>query len=175
MGRKRTLINPVRAKRLKALIEAEGITQTEFAESLYRSQQSISRIITGKNALTEETAKEIIEKFPRYRLEWLLGYDPYMTQLDLNVATLEKGMEETDILHSGVNVFLHLSGYSISPAYENDGTLEGTVKAITSGYVISRDGQSITLDLLQFNQFANKISDYVDFELQHMIRSSKSD
>ena len=171
MGRKPTIINPVRAKRLKALIDAEGLTQAKFAKEIHRTQQSVSRIINGKDPLTDDTVDGIIQKFPRYRRDWLLGYDPYMTQNELNVATLQKGMTEADLLDKGVKIFLTLSGYDVAPAYESDGTIEGIVKAETSGYVISRDGQSIPLDILKFNQFANKINDYVDFELQHMIKS----
>lgn len=79
MSRKKTEINPIRAERVKTLIEREGIKQTAFAEKIHMTQQNVSRIITGKNALTEETARDIVEAFPDYRISWLLGYDDTMT------------------------------------------------------------------------------------------------
>ena len=82
MSRKKTEINPIRAERVKALIEREGISQSAFAGKIPMTQQNVSRIINLKNALTEETARLIIERFPEYRIEWLMGYDDQMTVYD---------------------------------------------------------------------------------------------
>ena len=78
MSRSRTEINPERAERVKTLIERENITQQEFAERIYQSQQNVSRIINLKSALTEQTADAIIKAFPEYRKQWILGYDNFM-------------------------------------------------------------------------------------------------
>ena len=84
MGRKKTEINPIRAERVKKLIEREKrinpkFSQTELAGRINMTQQNISRIINQKTALTEETARDIVKAFPKYRIEWLLGYDDDMT------------------------------------------------------------------------------------------------
>ena len=86
MSRKKTEINPKRAERVKILIDREKITQTELANRIYQSQQNISRIIQKRQPLTEETARDIISVLPKdreYRIEYLLGYDDFMTKEDL--------------------------------------------------------------------------------------------
>lgn len=87
MSRKKTEINPIRAERVKKLIENEKkirgkFTQTEFAKAISQTQQNVSRILNLQTALTEETAQDIVSKYPEYRIEWLLGYDDFMTKED---------------------------------------------------------------------------------------------
>lgn len=88
MSRQKTEINPIRAERLKILIDREksknkDLTQAKFAKKIFQSQQNVSRIINLKNALTEETAKDIIKAYPEYRIEWLLGFDDIMLKEEL--------------------------------------------------------------------------------------------
>jgi len=84
MSRIKTEINPMRAERVKKLIERENITQKELAKRMYQTPQNVSRIIQMKQPLTEETAQLIINAFPGkgYRIEYLLGFDDYMTDSD---------------------------------------------------------------------------------------------
>ena len=82
MSKKPTEKNPVRAERVKIIMKREKINQTKLAAMIPQTQQNISRILTGKQPLTEANAKRIIELFPGYRLQWLLGYDNVMTQTD---------------------------------------------------------------------------------------------
>ena len=104
MSRPKTEINPIRAERVKTLIERLNLTQQDFADRIYQSQQNVSRIINLKCALTEETARAIIAAADRivderqaaqagitpeeygshctFRLQWLLGFDDMMTVED---------------------------------------------------------------------------------------------
>jgi len=82
MSRPKTDINPIRANRVKTIIDREDMSQSDFAARVPLTQQAISRIVNMKTALTEETAAAIIRAYPRYRLEWLLGYDDYMSESD---------------------------------------------------------------------------------------------
>ena len=82
MSRQKTEINPVRAERVKILIDRENIKQTEFAKRIFQTQQNVSRIVQKKQPLTEETARQIVKAFPEYRIEWLLGDDDHMTATD---------------------------------------------------------------------------------------------
>ena len=77
MARKPVKINPIRGKRLKLLIEEQGITQSELKDRIFISQQTISKIINGKANLTETTARIIADAFPgsEYTFEKLMGYD----------------------------------------------------------------------------------------------------
>lgn len=83
MSRRKTEINPIRAERVKILIDREKLTQAEFANRIFQTQQNVSRIIQKRQPLTEENAQQIVKIFPKYRIEWLLGYDDNMTFEDL--------------------------------------------------------------------------------------------
>jgi len=77
MPRKKGIIKSLRGKRLKMLIEEQGINQTQLAKLIPISQQTVSKIIQGKANLTEETARRVSELFPgsMYTFEKLMGYD----------------------------------------------------------------------------------------------------
>ena len=100
MSRKKTEINPVRAERVKKIIELEGISQQDFAKRIPMTQQNVSRIVNQKVALTEETAKDIVEAFPKYRVEWLLGYEDNMTLDDklTDVASMIDDAKAVEIM-----------------------------------------------------------------------------
>lgn len=72
----------IRVDRIKKIMEEEGIKhQIEFADSIGMEPQNLNRIIkSGKVA--ERTCRKIVDRFPRYRIEWLLGYDDDMTAVD---------------------------------------------------------------------------------------------
>ena len=74
MSRSKTEPQIIRADRLKEIIKNERLTQSSLANKIGVTQQSISRIMQGKQALTEGMAKRIVSVFPAYDVEWLLGY-----------------------------------------------------------------------------------------------------
>lgn len=172
MPRKKKEINPKQSERLQIILKEQNINQKELAKRIFLSEKTISAIVTGKASITPDTATSLVDLFPEagYRYQWIMGIDDHKTNRDMFISVIQDSQIEADLLYSGLIAFLRLSGYEVSYAYENDGTIEGIVKNQTAGYVIKREDQSITLDILQFNKFANKISDYVDFELQHMIK-----
>ena len=171
MPRKKKEINPKQGERLQSILKEQKISQKYLSKKIHLSEKTISAMINGRSSLTHATAVSLLDLFPEagYRYEWIMGYDDFKTNRDMFVSVINDSQIESDLLYSGTLAFLRLSGYNVSPAYESDGTIEGTVKAMTSGYVISRDGQSITMDILQFNRFSNKIKDFVNFELEHKI------
>lgn len=171
MSRKKTEIDPVRAERVKILIDREGITQTEFAERIFQTQQNVSRIINLKTALTEETARDIVSAFPGYRIEWLLGYDDSMTVIEQFMNTVQTANEEATLLHHGFMSFAQLSGFKIdvAPIVGNE-TLEETFQNIKNHCTISRDGKSVTFSLSELNSFENELCDYIEFRLLHMMK-----
>lgn len=114
MSRKKTKINPIRAERVKTLINCLNVTQAEFGRRVPMTQQNISRIIQQKQGLSEETAHDIIKAansiinerqaaqngitpdeygtHSTYRVQWLLGYDDFMTVEDLNRQYVERAV-----------------------------------------------------------------------------------
>ena len=125
MSRKKTEINPIRAERVKKLIEREKISQVDFASRIFQTQQNVSRILNLKTALTEETARDIVTAFPEYRIEWLLGYDDSMTDYEWadNVQNMKDlvadsmwGIIEKSLNKEGKSLkFVHRSGQHTQP------------------------------------------------------------
>ena len=104
MSRKRTEINSIRAERFKIIISREKITQTELQGMIHLSQQSISRIVQSKQALTEETAQAIINVFPDYRIEWLLGYDDTMLVSDEIMQVVRNKVDSAEAIRQVINL-----------------------------------------------------------------------
>ena len=78
-GRKPVPTSSIRVERILKLMEEEKIrTQDEFAQRIGTSQQNLSRILKSEK-ISEQTIKDIIQAFPDYREEWLLGYDDVPT------------------------------------------------------------------------------------------------
>ena len=171
MSRKKTEINPIRAERVKKLIEREKISQVDFASRIFQTQQNVSRIINLKTALTEETAHDIISAFPKYRIEWLLGYDDDMTDGDHFMSTIETGRKEAEILENALFGLARLSGFTIAPTKTYpDRSVESIVSAIKTGLTFSRDGKSVSFSLAELNDFENEICDYVEMRLNRMLK-----
>ena len=171
MSRKKTEINPIRAERVKKIIETEGISQIDFAKRIFQTQQNVSRILNLKSALTEETAQTIVSAFPKYRIEWLLGYDDAMTTGEQFSNAIQTANEEADLLHRGFFSFAKLSGFNIDVApIGGNGSLEETFQNMKEHCTITRDGKSVTFSLSELNAFENELCDYIEFRLLHMMK-----
>ena len=109
MPRPKREINPKQGENLKKLCDNENITQAKLAEMIFLSQQTISKIINGSATLTEHTARAITEKFPKYRMEWLLGYDSFET-FDDYLSSILSGQAE---IRSIIERLMLLHGYRV--------------------------------------------------------------
>lgn len=149
MSRKKTEINPIRAERVKKLIEWEGISQIDFASRIFQTQQNVSRIINLKTALTEETAQDIISAFPEkgYRIEWLLGYDDFPTESERIIAHIREELTELNSENIGFVELAKSRGYTVTDS------------------MISKDGKRIELTPEKMNRLQSEVSDFLDFLL----------
>lgn len=167
MSRKKTEINPIRAERVKKLIELEKISQMEFAKEIHQTQQNVSRIINLKTALTEENAMEIVKHFPEYRIEWLLGYDDYMTDYDWAdniqnkkdlVANGMWGIIENSLNQKGKSLkFVHRKGQYVDSSERLHADCYYSVVDKKTGEELKR------MTALEMVQFEQKIQEYCDF------------
>lgn len=81
MGRKSASISANSGKNIKALLKAHGKSQEWLAEQLDLSPVTVSRFLTG-NRMTRDRAEMIASLFPGTRIEFIMGYDEYLTQFD---------------------------------------------------------------------------------------------
>lgn len=72
-----------RVENIKTLIAREKLSQRKLAEKINMSPENLNRILRLRHPLTEATAELIAVSCPGYRIEWLMGYDSYMTEEDL--------------------------------------------------------------------------------------------
>ena len=166
MSRKKTEINPIRAERVKQLIEREGISQIDFANRIFQTQQNVSRIINLKTALTEETARDIVTAFPEYRIEWLLGYDDSMT--DYEWADNIQNMKDlvADSMWGIIEKSLNKEGKSLKFVHRTGQHVDSSERLRADCYysVVDREGNELKrLTALEMVQFEEKIQEYCDF------------
>lgn len=172
MSRKRTEIQPKRAENLKYMIEDLGITQGEFGKIVGITQQGISKLINLKSALTEELAKDIIKKFPQYRLQWLLGYDDFPTASNLFNHAVTKADDEGELLNTILAAFTQLYDYKMEYSEIYSGMDIGeAIRAIHQDFcTISKDGKKKTFSLAEFRDFQQEICDYIEMRLSHIMQ-----
>lgn len=166
MSRTKTEINPKRAENVKKLIEAEKITQTELADRIHMTQQNISRIVQMKQPLTEETARLIIEAFPEYRIEWLLGYDDSMTHYEWadNVQLMKDLV--ADSMWGIIEKSLNKEGKSLKFVHRTGQHVDSSERLRADCYysIVDREGNELKrLTALEMVQFEEKIQEYCDF------------
>lgn len=163
-----------RAKRIKELMTDEGYGRTgetgtggDFATKIGMKAQNLSR--TMKRNITDKTCQQIINAFPKYNLQWLLGYSDIKLNRDLFISEIQKAETESQLLDNGLLSFTQLSGFTVdfSPI---DGSIEEIIHSIESHCTISKDDKSITLSLEDLRHFENEICDYVEFRLLHMMK-----
>lgn len=73
-------IDFVRVENIKTILRLENLKQAGLARAINMTPENLNRIIKMRVRLTEATAETICVYFPKYRIEWLLGYDDYMTE-----------------------------------------------------------------------------------------------
>ena len=166
MSRNKTDINPIRAERVKKLIEREKISQVDFASRIFQTQQNVSRILNLKTALTEETARDIVTAFPEYRIEWLLGYDDSMT--DYEWADNVQNMKDlvADSMWGIIEKSLNKEGKSLKFVHRSGQHVDSSQRLRADCYysIVDRDGNELKrLTALEMVQFEEKIQEYCDF------------
>ena len=77
MNRFREQTNEERLRLVKMLdeLKSDGMTQDDIASAIGVTRAYVSRLKTGKDALSVSLAKDIEMAFPEYRAAWLLGLD----------------------------------------------------------------------------------------------------
>ena len=110
MARPWVKINVKRCKRLKQIIDETKITQYHLAELTNISPQSISNMVRCKANVTEKTARAVVEAFPQYNFEWLMGQSDYKTAMQQRLSTHIPGFIVKKTEENAVNGFMRTYG-----------------------------------------------------------------
>lgn len=132
MARKKVEINPICGDRLKQICREQGITQLQLSNMIHLSQQGVSAIVNHHASLTGEMASRVIDVFPQYRIEWLLGYDDAPTSDDVqahkNMMKLKAHMITASYNQGILN---NLLGIIDNEARHNDGIDINVIQPLT--------------------------------------------
>lgn len=177
MSRKQQEINQERGKRLSVIIK-ESIKEKGrnkiFAEKFGYTKEHISQILGGNRNLTEDFAARIITEYPKYRIEWLMGYDDFKTQADVVSHVINQAQSEQDMMFSALLLLGTLNGYSISsPKVYNGMSAEQAIGEIKAGYSINKDGKTIRLSIEEMNAFENLIVKQVGLQIDYLMNQKE--
>ena len=154
-----------RASRIRELLQREGLKQKDLADRIDTEPQNLSRCLRSGN-VSEKMCRKIAACFPAYRIEWLLGYDDYMThyewadgvQLMKDLAADSMwGIIETSLQKQGRSLkFVHRAGQHVDSSER--------LKADCYYSIVDHDGKELKrLTALEMVQFEQKIQEYCDF------------
>ena len=122
-GRPAKKIKPEQSVRLKSLLDNEDIKQKQLSAMIPISQQTISKIVQGHAPISNSLAERIIELFPQYSLQWLLGYvdDRYMFAEDyakhmdeITQLFIQNERDKAKYLQRGIEQIAYSCGFEVS-------------------------------------------------------------
>lgn len=161
----------IRADRINELMKREGITQEELANKIGSSQQRLSADLK-KGSISEKRCYTIHEYFPKYSVEWLLGRKKHATISDELSDALKTSQNENEVMLSALFGLAKLSGFQIEQNVPSPSgsAINDFIRGQLAGVTISRDGKKINLSAPDLNALENKLCDWLEFELLHMMK-----
>lgn len=162
---KSSFLENKRVLRIKTMLSREGLKQKDLAEALDMEPQNLSRcMVSGK--ITDKMCQKIVEKFPEYRIEWLLGNDDSMTDYDW----AENRQKMRDIVAQSIwgliENSLNKDGKSLKFVHRAGQHLDSTQRLHADCYyaIVDRDGNELKrLTALEMVEFEQKLQEYCDF------------
>lgn len=154
-----------RVSAIKTILKREKLKQKDLADLLDIEPQNLSRcMITGK--ISEKMCRKIADIFPEYRIEWLLGDDDFMTDIEWAdniqhmkdlVANSMWGIIEKSLNKEGKSLkFIHRTGQHVDSSER--------VRADCYYSVVDNKGNELKrLTALEMIDFEDKIQEYCDF------------
>lgn len=161
----------IRANRIKELMKREGITQDELAQKIGSSQQRLSADLKN-GSISEKRCYTIHEYYPKYRVEWLLGHIKHATIADELSDAIRTSQNENEIMLSALFGLAKLAGFQIEQnvPLPSGNAINDYIHEQLAGVTISRDNKKISLPTPELNALENKLCDWLEFELLHMMK-----
>lgn len=180
MGRKKVEINPIRGERLKMLLNENGVDQKELADKIGYTKEHISYIINGRRNLTEDAAKLIVRHFPGTRIEWLMGYDDFLTNYEKTwkpfMNELKKMQDKSTGRTVGLVHFLSGSDYKIICNNEKSAlSIEEMFEKQKNTAILKHGDQEVYLSLYDLSDLENEISEYIELRLKYLLEEKRRD
>ena len=173
----RDAIRKLRGENLRKVLSDYGISQANLAEKLNYSKEHISYIVNGRRNLTLDIAEKIVKLLPDIRLEWLMGYDNYRTQLDADAAPSIREMDMRKDSRGAMQILAKLAGYEITTENHSGERRHRIVLNSESCqldqtdlvYIISKGGKEIgRCDDSRYHALAKEVAEFAEFKLQKL-------
>lgn len=197
MSKSKAPINEEILAKIGMIIGREHLKASQFSKKIGYGKDWASDRINKRTGVSKKDIEEIINAFPEYRKEWLMGegdHPEIMLKKDYDVL---KNKEFSQSIDDNANIekirreciiqLLKTIGYNIFSAYELTEEDKKTLKfpALTSsqikqelysdiltktfneGYNFKKDNIFYKMDGIAFEDLIIKICDYIELELNH--------
>lgn len=143
--------------RIQAIMEAKGMAQNIFAQTLELSPATISSIFTGRTNPTNNHVQAIHRAFPEININWLLFGEgemytnggeendtPFQEKIEQNQMSEEMSALASPATSAYSEVPLSLFPETMSPVHEGKETRRGGAQA-GSGQLVTAEWQAMVL------------------------------
>lgn len=175
MGRPRATINPKQGIRLKYVLDECQLSQNDLAEKIHVGQQAVSKYVTCKTQLPQDTA-EAIASVCNVRASWLLGLDDWKTDNEIVGYFIGKEWDREDAIEKlldtlGYNFIATGKGRSTIHC-EIDGEMKDVCKVVKdepSAYNIFYDKKIIAqCSFADISALSDEIADFAEFKAKKL-------
>lgn len=164
----------VRGERVKTIYQEQNISQGQLAERINMPQSAISEMVNGKRTVTETTARAIVQVFPQYSYEWLMGDSDYKTLAEKNLAMFQQVRHDGELLDIAFFYFAKLNDYTVEhPDFSSTHQVEEAIHLVNHGYKICKGGQSRQLSIHELRDLENEICDYIGYRLDRFMEKGR--
>ena len=189
MARPWVKINVKRCERLKQIIDETKITQYHLAELTNISPQSISNMVRCKANVTEKTAKAVIDVFPEYNFDWLMGHSEYKTELEQRLSPKIFAIVSKKKREKAVNGFFEAHGLSFTrylpgippdmpgdifaelPPAEQQMHIKRSMSNMQYYLIETKSQKTIAvISKQEYENFVADINDYVEFKFDKLFK-----
>lgn len=154
-----------RASNIKRLLKQKGLKQKDLADILDIEPQNLSRcLVSGK--VSEKMCRKIVEHFPEYRIEWLLGDDDFPTHEDWaeNIQRMKDLV--ADSMWGIIEKSLNKKGKSLKFVHRTGQHVDSSERLRADCYysIVDHEGNELKrLTAFEMVQFEEKLQEYCDF------------
>lgn len=164
----------IRSLRIKELLKEKGLKQKDLAEMLGRDPQNLSRdLVSG--TVSDKTCRKIVELFPDYRIEWILGYpDEAKTHYEwADNIQLMKDLTANS-MWCIIENSLKKEGKSLKFVHRQGQHLDSSERLRADCYysIVDGEGRELKrLTALEMVRFEQKIQSFCDFLTKDLLSS----
>lgn len=160
----------LQVEHLRQLLKEQGLYQYELAAVLGTTEVTVSRWATGHQPIAKKNAQKIHERWPEYRVEWLLGLVEENDPLALPLKELGAKMDRFERIDAAVRTLVRDSGHQLGEI-ESDRYFESDSgeRVHASDFKLSRKGEGVTLTDTQWNDLKDEVLAYVGMRVEQII------